>query len=225
MQHTITHILPIIGAGAFALAIIFERAFSLYLRYPLNAKKFLAEVKQRVLQNNIAGAIQLCSDQGSALGAKVAKAGLLRASRDNSQIVAAVEIECHEAVSTLRKRIAYLAMLANVATLLGLLGTVYGLIKSFAAVASVDAATKSMLLAEGISVSMNATASGLAVAIPAMIAFSILQSRANRLVEQAEPLGMSVIDLLGGRTYREEWDEVEKPNVPVVGGKSKERVA
>jgi biopolymer transport protein ExbB/TolQ len=186
----------------------------------------MSEIKQRVLQNNIAGAIQLCSDQGAALGAKVAKAGLLRASRDNNQITSAIEIECHEAVGSLRKRVAYLAMLANVATLFGLLGTVYGLIKSFAAVASVDAATKSMLLAEGISVSMNATASGLAVAIPTMIAFSILQSKSNRLVEQVETVGMSVQDILGSRVYREEWDEAEKPATPAMGGKSsKEKAA
>lgn len=224
MSHNLIHLAPIFGVGAIALAIILERTVALYLRYPLNAKKFMAEVKNRVLQNNIAGAIQLCSDQGSALGARVAKAGLLRASRDNNQIQAALEIEVHESVSSLRKRIAYLAMIANVATLFGLLGTVLGLIKAFAAVASVDAATKSILLAEGISVSMNATASGLAVAIPAMIAFSILQSKANRLVEQVETIGMSTLDLLTGRTYREEWDS-EKPASPAMGSKGKERVA
>src|SRR5438045_30274 len=149
----VLHLIPILVIGAFALGITLERVVALYLRYPLNAKKFLAEIKQRVLSNNIAGAIQLCSDQGSALAAKVAKAGLLRSSRDNMQIASALEIECHEAIGCLRKRIAYLAMIANVATLLGLLGTIYGLIKSFAAVATVDAATKTQLLAEGISVS------------------------------------------------------------------------
>lgn len=224
MSHLL-HLLPIFVAGAFAAAIVLERTVALYLRYPLNTKKFLAEIKTRLLQNNVAGAIQLCSDQGSALSAKVAKAGLLRSARDNTQISAGLEIEVHEAVSTLRKRVAYLAMIANVATLLGLLGTVLGLIKSFAAVASVDAATKSMLLAEGISVSMNATATGLAVAIPTMIAFSVLQAKSNRLVEQVELVGMSILDILSGRSYREEWDE-ERPASPVMGTKSsKERAA
>ena len=218
----ITHLIPIFAIGAFALAIAIERFYALYVRYPLNTNKFLAEIKQRVLANNITGAIQLCSDQGNALAGRVAKAGLLRASRDNSQIESAIDIEAHSAVACLRKRIAYLAMIANVATLLGLLGTIMGLIKSFTAVANVDAATKSQLLAEGISMSMNATAAGLVVAIPTMILFSILQSKANRQVEQVESVAMSTLDLLSGRAYREDWDEMQKPATPTIGaGRSK----
>lgn len=220
----ISHLIPIFAVGAFAAGITIERMIALYFRYPLNTKKFLAELKQRVLSNNIAGAIQLCSDQGNALAGKVAKAGLLRASRDNGQIAAAVEIELHSCVGALRKRIAYLAMIANVATLLGLLGTIFGLIKAFAAVANVDAATKSVLLAEGISISMNATATGLAVAIPTMIMFSILQSKANRVTEQVEGVAMTTVDMLSSRAYREEWDEVEKPAAPTMAG-AKERAA
>jgi biopolymer transport protein ExbB/TolQ len=156
----------------------------------------------------------------------VVKAGLLRASRDNRQIQAAIEIVAHEAIGAVRKRIAYLAMIANVATLFGLLGTIMGLIKSFGAVANVDAATKSVMLADGISTSMNATASGLAVAIPTMIAFSVLQSKANRLMEDIEGSAMVTLDLLGVRLYREEWDEVgnakDKPAMPVMGGETKQ---
>ncbi len=214
----ISHLIPIFAVGAFAAGIAIERAIALYFRYPLNTKKFLAELKQRVLSNNIAGAIQLCSDQGNALPGKVAKAGLLRASRDNAQISAAIEIELHESVGALRKRIAYLAMIANVATLLGLLGTIFGLIKAFAAVANVDAATKSVLLADGISISMNATATGLAVAIPTMILFSILQAKANRVTEQVECVAMTTVDMLSSRAYREEWDEAEKPAAPTMAG-------
>lgn len=226
MSGHIGHLLPILSVGAIALGIIIERVLALYIRYPINAKQFLAEVKQNVLGNNIAAAIQLCSDQGSALGAQVAKAGLMRASRDNDQITAALEIALHDSVGFIKKRVAYLAMIANVATLLGLLGTIMGLIKAFAAVANVDAATKSMLLADGISVSMNATASGLAVAIPTMIAFSILQSRSNRLVEQVEAVAMTTQDLLSARVYREEWDEnYEKPASPVVAEKTRDRRA
>lgn len=219
----LTHLLPIIAVGAFSLAIIIERAFSLYWKYSIDNHTFLNEVKQKILGNDVAGAIQMCSSQGNALSAKVVKAGLLRASRDNRQIQAAIEIVAHEAVAGVKKRIAYLAMFANIATLFGLLGTIMGLIKAFGAVANVDAATKSVMLADGISTSMNATASGLAVAIPTMIAFSVLQSKANRLTENVESAAMITMDLLGARAYREEWDEhgntKDKPAVPMMAEK------
>ena len=220
----LTHLLPIIVVGAFSLGIILERVIALYWRYPIDTHSFMGEVKQKILANDISSAIQFCSNQGHALAAKIVKSGLLRASRDNKQIQAAVEIVTHEAVSGIRKRIAYLAMFANIATLFGLLGTITGLIKAFGAVANVDAATKSVMLADGISTSMNATASGLAVAIPTMMAFSVLQSRANRLTEDVENAAMVTLDLLGTRAYREEWDDhgnqKDKPKVPVMSSDS-----
>jgi len=214
------HLLPLIVVGAVTLAIIIERVYALYWKFPIDSHSFINEVKQKILTNDMAGAIQYCSSQGNALAARVVKAGLLRASRDNRQITAAIEIVAHEAIGNIRKRIAYLAMLANVATLLGLLGTIMGLIKAFGAVANVDAATKSVILASGISVAMNATASGLAVAIPAMIAFSVLQAKANRMTDDVEGAAMVTLDLLGARLYRDEWDEQGntkgKPTAPVM---------
>lgn len=220
------HLLPIIVVGAFTLAIIVERAIALYWKFPIDSHGFTNEVKQKILSNDIAGAIQHCSNQSTALPAKVVKAGLLRATRDNRQIQAAIEIQAHEAVSMIRKRIAYLAMFANIATLFGLLGTIMGLIKAFGAVANVDAATKSVMLADGISTSMNATATGLAVAIPAMVAFSVLQSKANRLTEDVEGAAMVTMDLLSARMYRDEWDEhgnpKDRPSIPVMAAESKQ---
>ncbi|MGZ3653291.1 MAG: MotA/TolQ/ExbB proton channel family protein [Bdellovibrionota bacterium] len=222
----LTHLLPIIAVGAFSLAIIIERSMALYWKFPIDNHSFMNEVKQKVLANDVAGAIQHCANQGHALPAKVVKSGLLRASRDNRQIQAAIEIVAHEAVSVVRKRIAYLAMFANIATLFGLLGTIMGLIKAFGAVANVDAATKSVMLADGISSSMNATASGLAVAIPTMIAFSVLQSKANRLTEDVESAAMVTLDLLSARMYRDEWDEhgnpKDRPNIPVMQAEGKQ---
>lgn len=216
----LSHIFPIIAVGIVSLSIIVERVIALYWKYPINNHTFLAQLKQMILGNDVAGAINFCSAQGNALGAKVAKAGLMRASRDNKQILAAIEITAHEAISNVRKRVAYLAMLSNVATLFGLLGTIMGLIKAFGAVANVDAATKSIMLADGISTSMNATASGLAVAIPTMIFFSILQSKANRMTEDLDGVAMVTLDLLSSRVYREEWDDMgnqkNRPSIPVM---------
>lgn len=211
------HLTPLIITAVISIAIIVERAYSLYWKYPVDANGFMANVKQKVLANDINGAVQVSSSQGKALLPQVVKTGLLRASRDNDQIAASIEIAAHDAIASIRKRIGHLQMLANVATLLGLLGTIFGLIKSFAAVANADAATKSMLLAAGISEAMTATASGLIVAIPVMIAFSILQSKANRMTEQVENAAMSILDLLSARLYRDEFDDLDvKPESPVM---------
>jgi biopolymer transport protein ExbB/TolQ len=221
----LTHLLPIIAVGAVSLAIIIERVYALYWKFPIDSHGFINEVKQKILANDMAGAIQYCSSQGQALCARVVKSGLLRASRDNKQIQAAIEIVAHEAAGNIRKRIAFLAMLANVSTLLGLLGTIMGLIKAFGAVANVDAATKSVMLADGISTSMNATATGLIVAIPTMMAFSVLQAKANRMTEEVEGSAMVTLDLLGARLYRDEWDDQgnqkDKPSIPVMSSDAK----
>jgi biopolymer transport protein ExbB len=210
------HLIPILIVGAISLAIIVERAYYLYGKSSINQQLLVSELKQKVIANDINGALQLCAANVQSPCAKVVKAGLLRASRDNKQIQAAMEIVAHECIAMVRKRIGYLAMLANVATLFGLLGTIGGLIKSFAAVANVDAATKSILLSEGISTSMNATATGLAVAIPAMIAFSVLQSKANRVTENIESCAMITYDLLSARVYRDEWEKDQKPSLELV---------
>ena len=200
------HLVPIAIAGFFSVMIIIERFYALYIRYPINVNKFLSELRQRVFNGNIAGAIQFCSDQKNTPGSRIAKAGLIRASRDIEQIMSSVEIEATKSIGLVKKRVGYLAMLANVATLLGLLGTIFGLIQSFGAISSVDVATKSQLLAEGISTAMYATAGGLAVAIPTMIAYSFLQSKSNRLVEHLETIAMSVVDMLNSRIYKDEAD-------------------
>ena len=101
-----------------------------------------------------------------------------------------------ETVPLYTKRLHYLSMLANVATLLGLLGTIHGLILSFQAVAQADPAQKQAMLASGIAVSMYTTALGLAVAIPAMVAYSFLISKQNELLEQLTEKCSKLAELL-----------------------------
>ncbi len=138
------------------------------------------------------------------------KAGLLKAARDEHEIKTALEITLIDCAGLVTQRIGYLAMIANVATLFGLLGTIMGLISSFEAVASADAATKQSLLSAGISVSMNATALGLVVAIPAMIAYSVLNSKANRIMDDLEKAGGRTIAMLHGRLYADQGDDFSK---------------
>lgn len=105
------------------------------------------------------------------------------------------EVLLHEN-SQLDKRVGFLSMLGNVATLTGLLGTISGMISSFAAVSQANPADKAALLSAGIAEAMNATAYGLITAIPALIAYGILQNRSNALSEDMNQAGLKAYNWL-----------------------------
>jgi biopolymer transport protein ExbB/TolQ len=115
-----------------------------------------------------------------------------------------LQLATHEATAAIQKRTSFLATIANVATLLGLLGTIAGLIASFEAVGHADPQQKSALLAAGISTAMNATMMGLGVAIPCMVAFSFLMNSTNRLIGDIDQAAIRVMDILKQRYYQAE---------------------
>ena len=122
------------------------------------------------------------------------KTALERVHQPEELIMNAIELSRNKFAEKIQKRTSYLATIANVATLLGLLGTIAGLIESFAAVGHADAQQKAALLANGISTAMNATMLGLGVAVPCMIIFSFFINKANRLVAELEGAGLMVLD-------------------------------
>jgi biopolymer transport protein ExbB len=186
----------------FAAAITIERVNALFFSYGLKSDKFLNQIKSYIMNDKIEEAIAFCNSQGKALLPKLSKAILERADRDDDSIKTAHEIASMEIIPMITKRLGYLAMTANVATLIGLLGTIHGLIQSFQAVSFADPAQKQTLLAQGISISMNTTAMGLVVAIPVMIIYSILQSRQNKLLEEVVGQSAKVVDCLVSRGYQ-----------------------
>src|ERR1044072_7971478 len=99
--------------------------------------------------------------------------------------------------SKLEARVEFLAMLGNVGTLLGLLGTIIGMIHSFASLASADQMTKASLLAAGVSEAMHSTAYGLIMAIPALVMYSVLQNRVNKLSDDMTQAALRIFNLLG----------------------------
>ena len=99
--------------------------------------------------------------------------------------------------SKLEARVEFLAMLGNVGTLLGLLGTIVGMIRSFAAISQADQMTKAAMLAAGVSEAMHATAYGLMMAIPAIVMYSVLQNRVNRLSDDMTQAALRIFNLLG----------------------------
>lgn len=99
----------------------------------------------------------------------------------------------------LQKRTPFLATLANVATLLGLLGTIVGLIAAFSAVANADPSEKASLLSSSISVAMNTTAFGLMTAIPLVFVHALLQSKTASIVDTMEMAGIKLMNSIGQR--------------------------
>jgi biopolymer transport protein ExbB len=183
----------------FAIAFIFERFIKLFQKYDINGNSFMFEVQKHILANDLDGAIRVCNGAKEAALPKVIKAGLMRASRSEEQIQNAIDSASLEVIPLLEKNLPYLALIANVATLFGLLGTISGLIKSFAAIAGAEAAQRQAILSEGISEAMYATAFGLIIAISAMIAHSILSSKAQKIVSQIDEHSVKLLDLLSAR--------------------------
>lgn len=130
--------------------------------------------------------------------ARVLQYGLakLRAHSKREAVESAMEEGIMEVMPELEQRTHYLATLANIATLLGLLGTIIGLIQAFTAVAQADPAEKADLLSASISVAMNTTAFGLSAAIPMILVHSLLATQTTRLVDTIEMATVKCLNLL-----------------------------
>ena len=194
-------------AGAIAIAIIIERVMRIVFQYNIDGTSFMFEVQKYVLANDIDGAIRLCNGAGRAALPRVIKAGLQRASRDEHQIQNAIDAASLEVIPKIEKRLHYLGLIANLATLLGLLGTIAGLIHTFDIVSKVPASERQNALSAGIAEALNCTAFGLLVAILAMIAHSWLSARSSTLIEEVDEYSVKLIDLLSARKYKHSTEE------------------
>jgi biopolymer transport protein ExbB len=199
---------PIAACFAISIAIITERVMRLMFNYNIDGTSFMFEVQKYVLANDIDGAIRLCNGTGKAALPRVIKAGLQRASRDEHQIQNAVDAASLEVIPKLEKRLQYLGLIANLSTLLGLLGTISGLIHSFQAVAIAEASKRQGILSEGIAEALNCTAFGLIVAITTMIFHTWLSGRAATLIEEVDEYSVKLIDLLSARKYKHSTEEL-----------------
>ena len=203
VKNNLGHVAPLLIVGAFAIAIVLERMQALMITYPFSQfDAFFERVKYLVMADRLQEAMGLCDRFGGHKPTvQVVREGLLRAHQPDSIIEHGLQIVVGEFTEKIQARTAFLATVANVATLLGLLGTILGLIQSFEAVGSASAQERAALLANGISTAMNATMLGLAIAIPCMIAYSYLIARTNRLTGQMERAAIQTLDLLKQRQY------------------------
>ncbi len=158
------------------------------------------EIAPLLAQGNFKSAVQITGSSNAAIG-QILSYGLARiaSARSRDDIEKAMEESLMDIVPKLEKRTHYLATFANLATLLGLLGTVVGLINAFAAVATVNPSEKANLLSASISVAMNCTAFGLMTAVPLLVIHAVLQTKTTELVDSLE---MASVKFLNAVTER-----------------------
>jgi len=183
--------------SALVIAMVIERAAFQLGKYRVNSKEFFAQIKKLVTAGNIDRAIKLC-DAGDYPTLQLVKAGLTHANKGPDEIDAAMSEKIGELKPAVEKRVGSLWSLANIATLVGLLGTVFGLIHTFGAVgaAGLSAAQKQSILANGIAEAMYNTAFGLGIAVTCMIAHLILHQRAKNITHDLDATQERVFNLL-----------------------------
>jgi biopolymer transport protein ExbB/TolQ len=156
-------------------------------RYRVNSKEFFAQVKKLVLAGNIDRAIKLCEADDYPI-LQLVKAGLTHANKGPDEIDASLSEKLSELKPQSEKRIGALWSLANIATLIGLLGTVSGLIGTFGAIAApgLSQSDKQRMLSNGIAEAMYNTALGLGIAVFCMITHIILHTRSKTIQHDLE---------------------------------------
>jgi biopolymer transport protein ExbB/TolQ len=189
----------ILMVSVYCVSLIIERAYTLWFRYKIDANQMLNRILSFIDSNNYSRAIEVCNSRQSHPMCQVLKSGLMKANRSDIEIRRALEQSTFKAAPILGKRTPLLATLANVATLLGLLGTIFGLIMAFESVGSASAAEKQTVLAKGIAVAMNTTAFGLIVAIPTTIAHALLSARQTVLMDSIEDSAMTLFSHLSSK--------------------------
>ncbi len=182
-----------------ALAIIIERFIFLFFRYNINARAFMAQVQKLVMGNNIDRAIKLCNAAPNAALARVVKAGLTRANKGEREVHNALEEAALEVVPLVQKRTSTLQAIANIATMLGLLGTVVGMIGAFNDLATVTPDKRQEALGRNIALAMNTTAFGLIIAIPCLFAYIFLSNVTRKIIDEIDQYSVKLENLLGYR--------------------------
>lgn len=187
---------PILVSLVFVVTVLIDRVRVLYFSAALDKDAFLRGLKKHIYSGDLDKAISFTASQKKTPLTSVIKAGLINVPKGEADVQAAMDEATLRESPRIERRTGYLAMLGNVATLLGLFGTILGLIHAFAAVANANPADKATILASSISEAMNCTAFGLATAIPALVAYSLLQGRTQQMVDEINESAVAVLNLI-----------------------------
>jgi len=164
----------------------------------------MAEIKKLVKGGDYKKAIALCNSARNKALPQVVLAALKKVAEtdaiDFRSVQNSVDEGTLEVIPKLQERTGFLAMIANVSTLIGLMGTIYGLIAAFRSVSApgIDATEKSRMLAAGIAVAMNTTLTGLIIAVPAILLYTFIQNKTTKIIDEIDEHTVKLINLITG---------------------------
>jgi len=191
---------PIILCSIIALAIIIERFYYLY-KVRINTEAFMNNIEITIKRNRIADAIKICEETPGPI-AHIVKAGIIKHDRPRQEIRESIEDAGHQEVPRLERHISLLATIAHIAPLLGLLGTVTGMVRAFQIIQEKSVSFNPVSpgdLAGGIWEALLTTVAGLIVAIPTVVAYNYLVNRVSDFVLEMERSATEVINILSQR--------------------------
>ena len=192
--------MPIIFCSFLALTVFIERLLTLK-REKIMPPDLFGQIKALIMDDKVDEAFNLCDSNGSSLS-RIIKVGLENHGRPRDAVKEVIEEAGRREVAILDRYTGIIGTIANITPLLGLLGTVSGMIKAFDVISTVGVGDPAVL-AGGISEALITTASGLTVAIPAFVAYKFLLGRADSFVFEMEAYSVDLVELLKG--------EEEKP--------------
>lgn len=188
---------PIFICSLIAITIFFERMFFLK-SIKTKTKRFVLRVKNLVKKGSIELAISACRKSPTPIS-EIMLAGLMKFGRGRDEMKEAIEDSANQEIPVLERNLSILSTIGNITPLLGLLGTVFGMVKAFNVIA-VMGVGKPEALAGGISEALLTTAFGLSIAIPTIVVYNYLSHRVDKLIREMEINCVDLIDLL---TYQE----------------------
>ncbi|MEM7447632.1 MAG: MotA/TolQ/ExbB proton channel family protein [Myxococcota bacterium] len=183
----------ILGASIVGMIVFLERAVDLFLQRRLNAEGVMGKVLRAVETGQWDEAIRHCRVRTKHPLVDVVRAGLISANQRERDVERAMENAMLQSLKPLSKRIGIIALLANAATLLGLLGTILGLITAFNSVAAASAAERQTALADGISQAMYTTFFGILVAVPLLFFHHFVSRRQEVILMEVESAACRVL--------------------------------
>ncbi|MGG5209310.1 MotA/TolQ/ExbB proton channel family protein [Chryseobacterium sp. MIQD13] len=185
----------VLALGVFSLYLFFERFFFIKRLTSKTDANFMENIEDFIKEGKIESAADYCKRQNSPEG-RILEKGISRLGRPVSDIVSAMESQAQVEVANMEKNLNLLAVVPSIAPMLGLLGTVIGMIIAFFNLSHATGSFSPKTLSEGIYTALGQTAVGLAVAIPANFFYNILLTRIDKFVLKAQNMSGEFLDLI-----------------------------